>query len=167
MLSDRPHGRFLAAEVADLVGVSGTTIGQWARRGYIRASRSTGDPHLYSLEDVAEAWIVHALLARGVGHPAVRRTIAALADRGRWPLRAVALATTDGPEPARIVLCEAGGVFALSGRWWQRLAIRPPLRPLRPPAELALLLGPAPATLGDERSWTSVERSTGAARWSR
>jgi DNA-binding transcriptional MerR regulator len=140
VVSDRPHGRFLAAEAADLVGVSGTTIGQWARRGYIRASRSAGDPHVYSLEDVAEAWIVRALLARGVGHAAVRRTIDALADRGRWPLLAAALATTDAPEPARIVLCEGGGVFTLTGHHWQRLAVHPPLRPVRPPAELALLL---------------------------
>ena len=55
MAPERPHGRFLAGEAGDLIGVSGTTIGQWARRGYIRASRSTGDPHVYSLEDVAEA----------------------------------------------------------------------------------------------------------------
>ena len=80
MAPERPHGRFLAGEAGDLVGVSGTTIGQWARRGYIRASRSTGDPHVYSLEDVAEAWVVHALLERGVGHAAVRRTIEALGD---------------------------------------------------------------------------------------
>jgi len=64
MAPARPHGRFLAGEAGELVGVSGTTIGQWARRGYIRASRSTGDPHVYSLEDVAEAWVVHALLER-------------------------------------------------------------------------------------------------------
>src|ERR671926_1315811 len=96
MADARPHGRFLAGEAGDLVGVSGTTIGQWARRGYISASRSKRDPHVYSLEDVAEAWVVHALLERGVGHPGVRRTIAALGDLGKWPLIRAPLATTDG-----------------------------------------------------------------------
>src|SRR4051794_41277669 len=85
----RPHGRFLAGEAGELVGVSGTTIGQWARRGYIRASRSTGDPHVYCLEDVAEAWVVHALLERGVGHAAVRRGVGGPGgERPRAPPRA-------------------------------------------------------------------------------
>ena len=146
MAPARPHGRFLAGEAGDLVGVSGTTIGQWARRGYIRASRSTGDPHVYSLEDVAEAWVVHALLERGVGHAAVRRTIAALGDHGDWPLLGVPLATTDGEAP-RVVLCEPDGVYALSVRGWQRLAVQPPLRALRPPGAIGILVasGEVPA----------------------
>src|SRR5918997_377616 len=57
------HGHFLAAEVGELAGVSGTTIGQWARWGYIRSSVSGGDPHVYSVEDVGEAVIVGELLA--------------------------------------------------------------------------------------------------------
>ena len=40
----RPHGHFLAGEAGELAGVSGTTIGQWARWGYIRASQDAGDP---------------------------------------------------------------------------------------------------------------------------
>jgi DNA-binding transcriptional MerR regulator len=141
MAPERPHGRFLAGEAGDLVGVSGTTIGQWARRGYIRASRSTGDPHVYSLEDVAEAWVVHALLERGVGHAEVRHTIAALDARGPWPLVGAPLATTDGNGTGRprVVLCEADGVYALSGRGWQRLAVPGELRPLRAPSALGLL----------------------------
>jgi DNA-binding transcriptional MerR regulator len=135
----RPHGRFLAGEAGELVGVSGTTIGQWARRGYIRASRSTGDPHVYSLEDVAEAWVVHALLERGVGHAGVRRTIAALGDRGRWPLLTAPLATTHDNGSVRVVLCAPDGPSALSGRGWQRLAVAPELRPLRPPSAMGVL----------------------------
>ena len=151
MAPDRPHGRFLAGEAGDLVGVSGTTIGQWARRGYIRASRSTGDPHVYCLEDVAEAWVVHALLARGVGHAAVRRVIAALDGKRRWPLLGVPLATTDGDAPPRVVLCSPDGVYALSVRGWQRLAVHPPLRALRPPGAIGMLVatdGAAAATNG-------------------
>jgi hypothetical protein len=124
----RPHGRFLAAEVGELAGVSGTTVGQWARRGYIRASRDAGDPHVYSVEDVAEAAIVRALLARGVRHAEIRRVIAALrGDYGDWPLSRAALATTTGDGVPRVVLRAGDGVFALSGRGWQRLAMVPVL----------------------------------------
>src|SRR3954467_15959963 len=150
MADARPHSRFLAGEAGDLVGVSGTTIGQWARRGYIRASRSTGDPHVYSLEDVAEAWVVHALLGGGGGHAGVRRTIAALGDRGRWPLLTAPLATTGDNGSVRVVLCATDGAHALagcgsagacavSGRGWQRLAVAPELRPLRPPSAMGVL----------------------------
>src|SRR3954463_3458623 len=116
MALERPHGRFLAGEAGELVGVSGTTIGQWARRGYIRASRSTGDPHGYSLEDGAEAWGVPPPLERGVGHAGVRRTIAALGDRGRWPLLTAPLATTGDNGSGRVVLCASDGTYALSVR---------------------------------------------------
>src|SRR4051795_12813073 len=101
MADARPHGRFLAGEAGDLVGVSGTTIGQWARRGYIQASRSTGDPHVYALEDVAEAIVVAALLRRGVRRPDVRRLREALADRGPWPLGAATLAPARGGRAPR------------------------------------------------------------------
>jgi hypothetical protein len=101
----RPHGEFLAADVGELAGVSGTTIGQWARRGYIRASQSTGDPHVYSVEDVAEAAIVAALLRRGVRRKDVRRLRDSLGGYGDWPLSAAALATTDG---GAVVLREQG-----------------------------------------------------------
>jgi hypothetical protein len=73
---------------------------------------------------------VHALLERGIGHAAIRRTIAALAEYGDWPLTVAPLATTSGNGGPQIVLAERGGVFALSGRGWQRLAVEPPLRRL-------------------------------------
>jgi DNA-binding transcriptional MerR regulator len=107
------------------VGVTGTTIGQWARWGYIRASQSQGDPHVYSVEDVAEAAIVHALLERGVSHAQVRRAIAHLP--GTWPLSDAQLSVTEGK---RIVLDRT---FALTPRGWQAMTAPPPLRdvPLR------------------------------------
>jgi hypothetical protein len=120
----KPHGHFLAGEAGELAGVSGNTIGQWARWGYIRASRSAGDPHVYSVEDVAEAAIVHTLLERGVRHRDVRRAIARLGCYGRWPLSDAPLATT--PE-GRIVLRENGGAYALSDRGWQLMATPPAL----------------------------------------
>ncbi len=125
------HGRFLAGEVGELAGVTGNTIGQWARWGYIRASQSDGDPHVYSVEDVAEAAMVHALLERGVSHAQVRRAIAGLSDYGDWPLSQAPLATTVGPGRQRIVLREPDGAFALSPRGWQLMAAPPPLEDVR------------------------------------
>jgi DNA-binding transcriptional MerR regulator len=122
MRNGKPHGRLLAADVAELTGVSGNTIGQWARWGYIRSSQSDGEPRVYSVEDVAEAAMVHALLERGVGHAAVRRAIGRLRDYGTWPLSAAPLATTSDGRP-RIVLREADGAYALSPRGWQRMLL--------------------------------------------
>ena len=119
----RVHGHFLAGEAGELAGVSGNTIGQWARWGYIRPSQSAGVPHVYSVEDVAEAAIVHALLERGVRHRDIRRAIDRLDGYGDWPLSEAALATT--PE-GRIVLRENGLVYALSPRGWQ-LTVAPPV----------------------------------------
>ena len=124
----KPHGHFLAGDAGELAGVTGNTIGQWARWGYIRASRSQGDPHVYSVEDIAEAAIVSELLDRGVRHRDVRRAIARLGAYGEWPLSEAPLATT--PE-GRIVLCENGGAYALSDRGWQRVVAPPPLEDVR------------------------------------
>jgi DNA-binding transcriptional MerR regulator len=127
----KPHGHFLAGEAGELAGVSGNTIGQWARWGYIRASQSEGDPHVYSVEDVAEAAIVRALLERGVRHADVRRAIARLGEYGDWPLSEAPLATTVGDGRARIVLRELDGIYALSDRGWQLVAAPPPIEDVR------------------------------------
>ena len=124
----RVHGRLLAADVAELAGVSGTTIGQWARRGYIRSSQSEGEPRVYSVEDVGEAAVVADLLARGVRHADVRRTVARLGDAyGPWPLSEARLAVTAGERRPRIVLRENGRAWALGARGWQQLAVLPEL----------------------------------------
>ena len=127
----KPHGHFLAGEAGELAGVSGTTIGQWARWGYIRASQSAGDPHVYSVEDVAEAAIVRVLLARGVRHADVRRAVALLAEYGPWPLSEAPLATAPGPRRTLLVLRDADGPCALVDRGWQRLVAPPPLDDVR------------------------------------
>jgi DNA-binding transcriptional MerR regulator len=103
--------------------VTGNTIGQWARWGYIRASQSQGDPHIYSVEDVAEAALVHELLAHGVSHAQVRRAIAQLP--GTWPLSDARLAVS---EQKRIVL---DGRFVLSPRGWQAITETGPLQEIR------------------------------------
>jgi DNA-binding transcriptional MerR regulator len=126
----KPHGHFLAGEAGELAGVSGSTIGQWARRGYIRASQSDGAPHVYSVEDVAEAAIVRALLERGVRHADVRRAIDRLRGYGAWPLSEAPLATTAEGRP-RVVLRENGEAYALSPRGWQLMATPPRLEDVR------------------------------------
>lgn len=126
----RVHGHFLAGEAGEIAGVSGNTIGQWARHGYIRASQSAADPHVYSVEDVAEAAIVRALLARGVRHRDVRRAIDRLAGYGDWPLSRAPLATTREPRP-RIVLREDGGPYELADRGWQLMTAPPRLEDIR------------------------------------
>ena len=117
------HGHLSAGDAGELVGVTGNTIGQWARWGYIRASQSSGDPHVYSVEDVAEAAVVRALLERHVRHRIVRLAITHLGDYGPWPLSQAPLATTrDGH---LVLLKENGDVFALSPRGWQLMADPP------------------------------------------
>ena len=100
--------------------MSGTTIGQWARHGYIRPSRSADLPHVYAVEDVGEASIVAALLQRGVRHADVRAAIARLAGLGPWPLSEARLSVTaDG----RLLLHEDGLSHALTRRGWQVVAL--------------------------------------------
>jgi len=129
----RAHGTFLAGEVGELAGVSGTTIGQWARRGLIRSSQSDGEPRVYAVEDIAEASVVAELLARGVRHVDVHRASERLARRyGRWPLSDAPLGTIveDGGRP-RIVLHERDGVYELVSRGWQLMAAPPPVEDVR------------------------------------
>ena len=125
----KPHGELSAGAVGELAGVSGNTIGQWARWGYIRASQSAGDPHVYSVEDVAEASIVSELLERGVRHRDVRRAIAHLGEYGDWPLSEAPLATT--PEGRLLLLKENGEIYALSARGWQLMTAPPEIRDVR------------------------------------
>src|SRR4051812_19612631 len=126
----KPHGHFLAGEAGELAGVSGSTIGQWARWGYIRPSQSDGDPHVYSVEDVAEAAIVHDLLERGVRHVDVRRAVQRLGKYGAWPLSEAPLATTAEGQP-RIVLRENGNTYEISPRGWQLMSSPPRLEDVR------------------------------------
>jgi DNA-binding transcriptional MerR regulator len=128
--SARIHGHFRAGEAGEIAGVSGTTIGQWARWGYIRASQSAGDPHVYAVEDVAEAAIVRALLERGVRHRDVRRAIGQLHRYGEWPLSQAPLATTREPHP-RIVLRENGDAYELADRGWQLMTAPPRMEDVR------------------------------------
>ena len=93
-----PRGHYLAHEVGLLAGVPGHTIGQWARRGYIRSSQSEDSPRVYSFQDVAEAMIVHEALVRGVPHSEIKAAIRTLrtSEPNDWPLTHAKLATYHG-----------------------------------------------------------------------
>ncbi len=84
---------YLAADVGRLAGVDGDRIGQWARWGHIRASVSTGEPHVYSFADAADALAVHVLLDAGLTLKTIRRAVVALG--GEHPL-ATGLHVVDG-----------------------------------------------------------------------
>ena len=84
-----PRGHYLAHEAGALAGVSGYSIGQWARRGYIRASQSMASPHVYSYQDIAEAMVVHELTDAGADLKSIKRAIERLRVRFGmdWPLQ--------------------------------------------------------------------------------
>jgi DNA-binding transcriptional MerR regulator len=122
----RGHGTLLAHDVGALVGVSGTTIGQWARRGYIRSSQRETEPRLYSVEDVAEAALGQALLERGVRRKDIRSAVTRLRTDGHgWPLSEARLATAAPPpgrrKRARLLLRDQDGGcwLELTPRGWQ------------------------------------------------
>ncbi|HVA43307.1 MAG TPA: DUF433 domain-containing protein [Acidimicrobiales bacterium] len=115
-MSSRPEparGRYLADEVGRLAGVPGTTIGQWARRGYIPSSHSEANPRVYCYQDVAEAMVVHELFVQGVGRRAVRATVIRLRQEldTPWPLQKADLLVPAGRapgRPARSVVVDSG-----------------------------------------------------------
>jgi hypothetical protein len=135
----RAHGTLLAHDVGELVGVSGTTVGQWARRGYIRSSQRETEPRLYSVEDVAEAAIVRALIERGVRRTDIRGAAQRLRASGHpWPFSEgrVATAGRAGRRGWRPRLLFAGGDDAdgwveLTARGWQTVVDAGGLREVR------------------------------------
>jgi uncharacterized protein (DUF433 family) len=83
-----PRGHYLAHEVGFLAGVTGQTVGQWAKNGYIRSSWTKASPRTYSFQDVAEALVVHELMEDQVDYKHIRETILGLRERfgEDWPL---------------------------------------------------------------------------------
>jgi uncharacterized protein (DUF433 family)/DNA-binding transcriptional MerR regulator len=116
-----PRGHYLAHEVGALAGVSGDRIGQWARRGYIRSSQSTGRPRIYSFQDVAEAMVVHELVDAGAALRSIKRAIERLRDRYGmdWPLQHAQVATLHGG----IVEYREDAAYDLGGKGseWQQV----------------------------------------------
>ena len=87
---DDPHfqGIYTPSRAGALAGVSGQTIGQWARYGLIRPSVFTGRPiNLYSFIDVAHAVAVRWLRAERFSYAEIHKAIeGAESQYGNWPL---------------------------------------------------------------------------------
>lgn len=115
-----PRGHYLANEVGALAGVSGDRIGQWARRGYIRASHSEpGDsPLVYSYQDIAEAMIVHELIRSGSSNEEVKAAIQNLREENgsAWPLTHGGVAAAQGA----VVVKRKGRHYEVGRYPWQR-----------------------------------------------
>lgn len=117
-----PRGHYLANEVGRLAGVSGDRIGQWARRGYIRSSQSSGSPRVYSYQDAAEAIVVHELLENNVPLKVIRGAVEELRDKygHDWPLSSSPLAVHKDFQKSPIVVIEDEQGFDV-GKGWQRV----------------------------------------------
>lgn len=112
------RGHYLAHEVGLLAGVPGHTIGQWARRHYIRSSQSEGRPRVYSFQDVAEAMVVHELLLEGIKHRDIKTAIQTLHDEyGDWPLTEARLGTYHGA----VVAEHRGLTYDVGKLGWQQV----------------------------------------------
>lgn len=124
-----PRGRYLAHEAGRIAGVSGSTIGQWARRGYIRSSQSGPGvlPRVYSYQDIAEAMVVHELVDRGVPPKEIHTSIEHLREhRGDWPLTEARgpLATADlaaGNSRPLLVMDDDDGLYDVGRSPSQRI----------------------------------------------
>ena len=101
-----PRGWYLAADAAQLIGVSAPTVAQWAQHGYIKATRQGGPPQVFSFQDVAEGLAVHELLKRRVKPADIRQLVANLrGEYGDWPLVVAPLRlTTMSPRRAKVIL---------------------------------------------------------------
>lgn len=116
-----PRGHYYAQEVGRLAGVSGNMVGQWKRRGYIRASqRSDQYPNVYAYQDIAEAMVVHELIAiESIDRYDIQAAIEALRIQYgfNWPL-------SQGPvqiaDHAGLVITLEGVSYDMSRRhMWQ------------------------------------------------
>ena len=118
-----PRGRYLAHEVGLLAGVPGHTIGQWARRGYIKSSVSAGRPREYSYQDIAEAMVVHELLENHIPHRDIKTAIHSLREYGDWPLTNADLVASIDPETnkGRVYAVRDDAAYDVGRLGWQQV----------------------------------------------
>jgi uncharacterized protein (DUF433 family)/DNA-binding transcriptional MerR regulator len=84
----RLEAKYTPARAGALAGVSGQTIGQWARYGFIKPTVYEGRPiNPYSYYDVAHAVAVKWLRVEGFAYAEIRTAIDGATDTyGEWPL---------------------------------------------------------------------------------
>lgn len=137
--SDAPElmAVYAAHRVGALAGVSGYTVGQWARYGLIRPTFHRGLPaHLYSFYDVAEAIVIHWLRDKGFGYDRIHAAVdRARQDHPNWPLLnaplGVARHAVEGDPRGVIVLEFEKGVYVETSRRGaagdEQIALKPEL----------------------------------------
>jgi uncharacterized protein (DUF433 family) len=112
-----PRGIFSPFHAGALAGVTGNRIGQWARYGLIKPSFFRGRPaNLYEFRDVAEAIVVHWLLAAEFTYENVHAAIeSARTYYGEWPLSeaplGIAQHAVEGDPRGTLVLNIKKGVY--------------------------------------------------------
>jgi uncharacterized protein (DUF433 family)/DNA-binding transcriptional MerR regulator len=125
-------GVYLPHRAGALAGVSGQSIGQWARHGLITPTVYEGRPaNLYSYFDVAEAIVVRWLVELGFRHAEIRSALDDVRDEyPRWPLLNAPLGVGRQSVDDRGVLVrkrQADVYVDVSGRAPGQVVIRPSL----------------------------------------
>lgn len=125
-------GVYLPRRAGALAGVSGNTIGQWARYHLVTPTVYKGRPaNLYSYLDVAEATVVRWLLDEGFEHREIRNALENVrSEYPRWPLLNAPLGIgrqTVGDRGSLVRKHGAGTYFEVGGRAPGQIIIRPEL----------------------------------------
>jgi uncharacterized protein (DUF433 family)/DNA-binding transcriptional MerR regulator len=98
-----------------LAGVSGKSIGQWARHGLIQPTVYEGRPaNLYSYFDVAEAIVVRWMVSHGISHKDISYAVREARDEHpAWPLlnAPLGLGRLSIDDPALLVRRENTGAY--------------------------------------------------------
>lgn len=123
-------GVYLPGRAGALAGVSGQSIGQWARNGLITPTVYEGRPaNLYSYYDVAEAIVVRWLLSKNFEHKEIRSALSSVRDEWpQWPLLNAPLGIGKQSDADRggLVRQEGAGVYVdVGGRAPGQMVIKP------------------------------------------
>ncbi len=126
-------GLYSAYRVGALAGVTGYTIGQWARYGLIRPTYYEGRPaNLYAFNDVAEAIVIRWLLSKRFTYEQIHVAIdGARVDHPDWPLlRAplgVAHHAVEGDPRGVIAQRTEEGIYVEVSRPGEQITLKPQL----------------------------------------
>jgi uncharacterized protein (DUF433 family)/DNA-binding transcriptional MerR regulator len=125
------EGIYTPARAGALAGVSGQTIGQWARYGLITPSLYEGRPvNLYSYYDVAEAVAVKWLLTEQFAYDEIHTAIAqARQAHPNWPLvkapLGIARQASSGKRDRGVLVERVGDTYVEVGRPTRQVTLRP------------------------------------------
>jgi uncharacterized protein (DUF433 family)/DNA-binding transcriptional MerR regulator len=121
-------GVFSPHRAGALAGVSGNTIGQWARYGLIRPSVYEGRPaNRYAFFDVAEAIVVHWLRDQGFAYTEIHDAVEAARESGAtWALLRPDLGVARAVEGDRgVIAVRHGGQYVEISRPGEQAVLKP------------------------------------------